>query len=163
MSSSGPGVPVTRCARPTRAMCAGPGLPRPSLRSRHCKRVLPRFITRSAILTRLGRCADAGTCRKGDRPVCKDLVHDVPDRAGAAPTRGAAPQAAIDLAGTAHAVFGGNGPHLVVRNDIARTYDHDSTPTHLFCGNASHAESFQEKASRVQRAILICRAASTMM
>jgi hypothetical protein len=59
-----------------------------------------------------------------------DFVHDGPDRARAAPASGAAAQATVNLAGAADGVLGSDGSDLMVRNDIARTHDHDRTPPH---------------------------------
>ena len=67
-----------------------------------------------------GRCADG-------------LVHDPPNRTRATSAFGAASETAIDLAGRPHGAFCRNGTDLMVRNDVARTHDHDRTP-----GSAAH-------------------------
>ena len=56
------------------------------------------------------------------------LVHDAPDGAGATAAFRAAAETAIDFAGRAHRPFGRNGPHLMIRDDVARTHDHGGTP-----------------------------------
>ena len=55
-----------------------------------------------------------------------DLIHDAADCARAPAAFGAASEATIDLAGAPHRALARNGPHLLVRNDIARTNDHRS-------------------------------------
>src|SRR5262249_18898366 len=69
--------------------------------------------------------ANTGTRWKGDCPLRVDFIHDVPDGAHATPAGGGASEAPVDLAGGADGLFGGNGPDLAVRNDIARTHNHD--------------------------------------
>ena len=56
------------------------------------------------------------------------LVHDPPDRARATAAFGTAAEAAVHLAGRPHRAFSRNGSDLMVRNDIARTHDHDCAP-----------------------------------
>jgi len=56
------------------------------------------------------------------------LVHDPPDGTGATPAFGAASQAPVDLAGRPDRALRRNGPDLMVRNDVARTHDHEGTP-----------------------------------
>jgi hypothetical protein len=80
---------------------------------------------------RFGRSADAGSrrtrrCRPGE-----SLVHDPPDGASTAPTFGTASQTPVDLARRSDGAFGCNGSNLMVRNDVARTHNHDGTPSSI--------------------------------
>ena len=61
------------------------------------------------------------------------LIDDPAYGARTASAFGAASKTAIDLARRPHGAFGRNGTDLMVRNDVARTHDHDRTP-----GSAAH-------------------------
>jgi hypothetical protein len=78
---------------------------------------------------RAGRSADAGFRRKRRDRRGQSLVHDPPNGASTAPTFGTASQTPIDLARRSDGAFGRNGSDLMVRNDVARTHDHDGTPS----------------------------------
>jgi hypothetical protein len=78
------------------------------------------------------------------------LVHDPPDGTGAAPTFGAAPKAAIDLAGRPHGAFGRNGSDLMIRDDVARAHDHDGTPRPLGDPAFLLMRSFKSAPSRMR-------------
>ena len=52
------------------------------------------------------------------------LIHDPPDGAGATAAFRIAPEAAVNFTGAAHIVLGRDGPHLMIRNDVARAHDH---------------------------------------
>jgi len=81
----------------------------------------------------LGQSADAGSCRKRRRRFSDGLIHDLPDGAGATPAFGAASQTPIDLAGRPDSALVRNRSDLMVRNDVTRTHDHDSTPGSIRC------------------------------
>ena len=66
--------------------------------------------------------AAVASCRRG----IERLIHDLPDRAGAAAALGAAAEAAIDMArGSMRGSIRG-GSHLVVAQHVAGTDDHRS-------------------------------------
>src|SRR5215831_13116365 len=73
----------------------------------------------------LGRRTSASLWRSR---LSEGLVHDPPDGTGATPAFGAASQAPVDLAGRPDHALRRNGPDLMVRNDVARTHDHEGTP-----------------------------------
>src|ERR1700730_3289017 len=76
-----------------------------------------------------GRRANAVARARSRR--AEGLVHNPPDRTGTAATFGAASQTAIDLTGPPHGAFGRNGSDLMVRDDVARTHDHEGTPSSI--------------------------------
>jgi hypothetical protein len=78
---------------------------------------------------RVGRSADAGSRRQ--RRARQSLVHDPPNGARTAPTFGTASQTPVDLARRSDRAFGCNGSNLMVRYDVARTHDHDGTPSSI--------------------------------
>ncbi len=82
---------------------------------------------------RLGRSANAGSCRERRRRFSEGLVHDSPDSASATPTFSAASQTPIDLTGRSDSALGRNRSDLMVRNHVARTHDHDGTPGSIRC------------------------------
>ena len=73
-----------------------------------------------------GRRANAVARARSRR--AEGLVHNPPDRTGTAAAFGAASETAIDLARPPHGAFGRNGSDLMVRDDVARTHDHEGTP-----------------------------------
>src|ERR1700730_17470861 len=82
-----------------------------------------------------GRRANAVARARSRR--AEGLVHNPPDRTGTADTFGAASQTPIDRTGRPHGAFGRNGSDLMVRDDVARTHDHEGTP-----GSIGHSGVF---------------------
>ncbi len=96
----------------------------------------PRCRRGSARRGLFSRSADAGSCscrKRRRRRLSESLVDYAPNGASAAPTCGTASQAPVDLARRSDGAFGRNGSDLVIRNDVARTHDHDGTPGSMRC------------------------------
>jgi hypothetical protein len=90
---------------------------------------------------RIGRSADAGSRARRGRPG-QSLVHNPPNGASAAPTFGTASQTSVDLARRSDGAFGCNGSNLMVRNDVARTHNHDGTPSSIRLGACARPSAF---------------------
>ena len=91
---------------------------------------------------RVGRSADAGFRRKWRGRPGQGLVHDPPNGASTASALGTAAQTPIDLARRSHGALGRNGSDLMVRNDVARTHDHDGTPSSIRLSACARPSAF---------------------
>jgi hypothetical protein len=91
---------------------------------------------------RIGRSTDAGSRRTRRGRPGQSLVHNPPNGASTAPTFGTASQTPVDLARRSDGAFGCNGSNLMVRNDVARTHNHDGTPSSIRLGACARPSAF---------------------